>query len=152
VPIAPAGSDELARLEAVIERWLAAQLETNPVVVAVDRDRDLRRWYLRMRGEERDYIAIWLTLGEYTLFHETYFMPAPEERVAEVYELLLRKSHDMYGTGFAIGPEDALYLVGHVPHTALDDDELDRVVGSAYAYVEQWFRPAMRLGFGSRFR
>jgi hypothetical protein len=152
VPVAAASDAELARLSALIDRWLARQKDENPVVVAVDHDTELRRWYLRMRGEERDYIAVWLTLGEYTVFHETYFMPAPEEHVAEVYELLLRKSHAMYGTGFAIGPEDAIYLVGHVPHSALDEDELDRVVGSAYAYVEQWFRPAMRLGFGSRFK
>jgi hypothetical protein len=39
-----------------------------------------------------------------------------------------------------------------VPHAALDADELDRMVGASYAYVEQWFRVAMRLGFGSRFR
>jgi hypothetical protein len=45
-----------------------------------------------------------------------------------------------------------VYLSGQLPLAAVDEVELDRVVGSAYAYVEQWFRPAMRLGFGARFR
>lgn len=148
----PASADELARYEAAVEAWLARQLEENPVVVAVDREPGMRRWYLRMSGEEREWIAIWLTLGEYTLASETYVMPAPEENAAELYEFLLRRNQRLYGMAFAIGPEDALYLVGHTPLAALDDDELDRVVGSAYTYVEQWFRPAMRLGYASKFR
>ena len=30
--------------------------------------------------------------------------------------------------------------------------ELDRIVGSAYAYSEQYFRPAMTIGYESKFR
>ena len=41
--------------------------------------------------------------------------------------------------------------MGHTPLSALDDDELDRIVGASYAYVEQWFRPAMRIGYASKF-
>ena len=29
--------------------------------------------------------------------------------------------------------------------------ELDRILGAGWAYVEQCFRPAMRIGFASRF-
>ena len=147
----PATSDELAAAEALVTAWLDAQRRDNPVVVAVDRDADDRRWYLRMRGEERDYIAVWLTIGEYTLAYETYVMPAPEENAAELYEFLLRQNPRMNGLAFAIGAEDAVYLTGHLPIRAVDGDELDRIVGSAYAYVERWFRPAMRIGYASRF-
>jgi hypothetical protein len=150
--IPPATPDELARHGATIESWVARQHDENPALAAVDRDESMRRWYIRLRGEERDFVAIWLTLGEYTLGYETYLMPAPEERVAEVYELLLRANHGQYGMGFAIGGEDAVYLVGHMPLAALDEAELDRIVGSTYAYVERWFKPAMRLGFGARFK
>ncbi len=149
--LTPATPAELAAHDALVTVWLGRQLAENPVVVAVDRDADVRRWYLRMRGEERDYIAIWLTLGVYTLQHETYVMPAPDENAEALYEFLLRRNHRTYGMGFAIGGENAVYLVGQVPLAALDDAELDRVVGSAYAYVEQWFRPAMRIGFASKF-
>jgi hypothetical protein len=150
--IAPASADELARHTATIEAWVQCQREENPVLAAADRDESLRRWYIRLRGEERDFIAIWLTLGEYTLGYETYFMPAPEENVAALRELLLRANHSLYGMGFAIGGEQAIYLVGHMPLSALTEAELDRIVGSTYAYVERWFRPAMRLGYASVFR
>jgi putative sensory transduction regulator len=148
-------ADELGDVEhftALIESWLADQLETNPIAVAVDRDPEARRWYLRLRGEERDFTTIWLTLGQRTLHYETYFLPAPEEAEQEVYEYLLRRNHKLFGMRFAIGPEDAVYLVGQMPLSAVDEGELDRVVGSTYAYVEQYFRPVLRMAFASRFR
>ena len=138
--------------EALITAWLATQLEENPILEAVERDQEVRRWYVRLRGEERDVTTIWLTLGQRTLHYETYFMPAPEERHAELYEFLLRRNHRLFGMRFSIGGEDAVYLVGQMPLGALDEPELDRIVGATYAYVDQWFRPAMRIGFGARFR
>jgi hypothetical protein len=139
-------------VEQRVEDWLRTQLEENPVVVAVDREPDLHRWYLRMRGEERDFIAVWLTLGDYTLEYETYLMPAPEENEAEVWEYLLRHNRRLFGMSFAIGAEEAVYLIGRMPLQALDEDELDRIIGSSYAYVEAHFRPAMRIGYASKFR
>ncbi len=150
-------ADELADVEhyrALIERWLDKQLSTNPIAVAVDHDpdRSTDRWFLRLRGEDRDFTTIWLTLGQRTLHYETYFLPEPEESKAEVYEYLLRRNHKLFGMRFAIGPEDAIYLVGQMPLAAVDEGELDRVVGSTYAYVEQYFRPVLRMAFASRFR
>jgi hypothetical protein len=139
-------------VRAVVEQWLARQRVENPVLAAVDRDPDVDRWYVRLHGEERDFIAVWLTVGDYTLQYETYFMPAPEEQPAALYEFLLRRNQRLFGMRFSIGPEDAIYLTGQLPLRAVDEAELDRVIGSAYTYVEQWFRPAMRIGFGSRFR
>jgi len=134
----------------LIERWLERELADNPLLLAVDRDPDVRRWYVRLRGEQRDFTTIWLTLGQRTLRYETYFMPAPEEQHEAVYEYLLRRNHRLFGMRFSIGDEDAVYLVGQMPLSAVDEVELDRVVGSTYAYVEQYFRPALALGFASR--
>lgn len=141
-------------VESTLVAWLDVQLLDNPVVIAVERDADpgVRRWYLRLRGEERDFIAVWLTIGDYTLAYEVYLMPAPEENAAALYEYLLRQNTRMHGFAFAIGAEDAVYLRGQLDLAAVDEAALDRIIGSAYAYVEQWFRPAMRLGFASRFR
>ena len=79
-------------------------------------------------------------------------MPAPEENVAACYEYLLRGNPRLFGVRFAIGAEDAVYLVGQMPLSAIDEDELDRIVGSPYAYSEQYFRPAMSIGYESKFR
>jgi hypothetical protein len=93
-----------------------------------------------------------LTLRERTLHYETYFMPAPEEQVEACYEYLLRTNLRLFAMRFAVGPEDAIYLVGQMPVRAIDEGELDRIVGSAYAYSEQYFATAMSIGYASKFR
>ncbi|CAN5193408.1 hypothetical protein BH20ACT3_BH20ACT3_09480 [soil metagenome] len=147
-----ASETELDQLESDIDTWLAAELDENPVLLAVDRaEGDLRRWHVRLKGEQKDFTTIWLTIAQRTLQYETYMMPAPEENHAELYEHLLRRNLRFNGAAFTIGDEDALYLRGQLPIGAVTRPELDRVIGSLYAYVEQCFRPALRIGFASRF-
>jgi hypothetical protein len=152
VPVDRVSDEELAGFSALIDDWTDREKATNPVVAAVDRDLDLRRWYVRLRGEEKTVITVWLTLGERTLRYETYFMPAPEENVEACYNYLLRVNGKLFGLRFAVGDEDAIYLVGQMPLSAVDEAELDRIVGSAYAYSEQYFAPAMAIGYASKFR
>lgn len=149
----PSSSEELDAIEARIDGWLVTQREENPVVVAVERDRESgeRRWFVRLRGEEKDVFTIWFTLRQRTLHYETYVMPAPEENEGALYEHLLRRNRHLYGAAFAIGEEDAVFLVGQLANDAVTEEELDRVLGSLYAWVERFFRPAMRIGFASRF-
>ena len=150
----PATADELDRYEEQIDAWAARELVGNPVVAAVDRaeEPDLRRWYIRVRGEEKDVFTIWLTLRQRTLHYETYVMPGPEENHGALYEHLLKRNLRLTGAAFEIGVEDAVFLAGSLPVQAITDDELDRILGSLYAYTEQCFRPAMRIGFESRFK
>jgi hypothetical protein len=148
----PVSAEQLRAVEATIERWLERERGSNPVLAAVDRDPETTRWFVRLRGEEKDYTTVWFTLGQRTLHFETYVMPAPEENHAAFYEHLLRRNRTCNGAAFCIGDEDAIFLQGRLPVTAVDEHELDRILGSMYAYVEQFFRPAMRIGFASRFR
>ena len=151
MPDEPSSPEELARLTALIDAWLAVQLDENPTVDAVDTEPGERRWYVRLVGEEKSTSTIWFTLGQRTLHYETYVMPAPEENHGAFYEHLLRRNLKLFGAAFAIGEEDAVFLVGQLPNAAVDEDELDRILGSLYVYVEQFFRPALRIGFASRF-
>jgi hypothetical protein len=148
----PLTDDELAELAARIDTWAERQCLENPVIAAVDREPQARRWFLRVKGEQKDTFTIWLTLGQRTLHYETYVMPAPEENHERFYEHLLRRNLKLYGAAFAIGEEDAVFLMGQLGNDAVDDDELDRILGSLYAWVEQFFRPALRIGFASRFK
>lgn len=144
---------ELDAAEARIDAALRRMQAENPVVDAVERgEPGERRWYVRIRGEEKDASTIWFTLRQRTVHFECYVIPAPEEQHARFYEHLLRRNQKLYGVHFAIGAEDAVFLVGALPVDGVDDDELDRVVGTIYATVEQCFRPALRIGFASRFK
>ena len=68
-----------------------------------------------------------------------------------MYELALRRNEKLVGAHFAIGVEDALFLRGELPVVAVCAAEVDRVVGSIYAYAEQNFPAMIRLGFASHF-
>lgn len=149
----PSTPDELGALDEQIERWLERQRDENPVVAAVERAEEsgARRWFVRVLGEEKDAFSIWFRLDQRCLHYETYVMPAPEENQAAFFDHLLRRNLTLHGAAFAIGDEDAIFLVGQLANSCVDDDELDRVLGSLYVWVEQFFRPALRIGFASRF-
>ena len=141
----------LDALEQKIDEWLASIAMSLPVE-AIDRaEGDERRWYVRLRGEDKDFTTVWLTLGQRTLRYETYVMPAPEENSAELYEHLLRRNERLVGAHFSIGIEDAVFLRGEIGVAALTEAELDRAIGTLYATVEQTFQGLLRIGFASRF-
>lgn len=149
----PSSPEELDLLDRRIDAWLAEQLRDNPSVAAVDRDLESgeRRWFVRVTGEAKDVFTIWFHLRQRTLHYETYVMPAPEENHAAFYEHLLRRNRKLYGAAFCIGDEEAVFLMGQLDNEAITDDELDRVLGSLYEWVERFFQPALRIGFASRF-
>ena len=145
----------LQEYEAAVSGWLAGFAAGNELFEAIDRgepgESNEPRWYVRLRGEEKEHITVWLTLGQRTLRYEAYVLPAPQENVAAVYELALRRNDRLVGAHFAIGVEDALFLRGELPLTALNEAELDRIIGSLYQYVETNFPTLIRLAFASRF-
>jgi Putative bacterial sensory transduction regulator len=143
---------QLAALEQQIDGWLAELLDAHDHVVAVDRATDGPvRWYVRMRGDEKEFTTVWVTLGQRTLRYETYVLPAPEENAAELYENLLRRNERLVGAHFSIGIEDAVFLRGEMPVTLVSLDQLDRALGTLYAQVEQCFQGFLRIAFASRF-
>ena len=142
----------IAVLERQIDGWLTRIRANNSAIDSVERgDGDDKRWYVRLRGEEKEFTTIWLTLGQRTLRYETYVLPAPEENAVALYESMLRRNEKLVGAHFAIGIEDAVFLRGEIFLTALTEIELDRIIGTFYAGVERCFKPLLRIGFASKF-
>jgi hypothetical protein len=145
-------AEQLADVDRRIDEWLVVLADGHDHILAVDRSDDgAVRWYVRMRGEDKEFTTVWLTLGQRTLRYETYVMPAPEENDAELYEHLLRRNDAMIGAHFSIGIEDAVFLRGEMPVSHVNLAELDRALGTLYAQVEQCFQALLRIGFRSRF-
>ncbi len=142
---------ELAQLEQRIDTWLATIAAENDRIVAVDRDPDGVRWYVRMRGDDKEFTTVWLSLGQRMFRYETHVMPAPEENAGELYEHVLRRNDRLVGAHFSIGAEEAIFLRGEMPVGQVTHDEIDRILGTLYADVEQCFQALLRIGFRSRF-
>lgn len=148
---------EMAAAVACIDAWVARELAAGSALVAGEHqsvtDRTASdRWYLRFRGEEKDYVTLWLTLQQRTLHHEAQVMPAPEENREQVYRYFLRCNTSLYAMAFCLGNEDAVYLAGRVPAGLVDNEELDRICGSSLYYVDQHFPTAMTLGYPRLYR
>jgi len=58
--------ESLAVLERQVDEWLANLRNVNPAIVAIDHaepDPAFRaRWYVRMKGEAKDFTTVWITL------------------------------------------------------------------------------------------
>jgi hypothetical protein len=149
----PASSAKLDQLAALIDEWALDEHRDNASVLGIETEVDdgVRRWLLRLAGEEKQFIAVWFTLRQRSLSVETYFMPAPEENIEQCFTYLLRLNARLGNMRFAVGQEDAVYLMGAISVHHVNAEELDRLLGSAYAYTEAYFRPAMRIGYATRF-
>lgn len=164
----PATPDQLYKLEKLITDWADDLVAGDSPMESVERGDPSKHdfsgnhsyeqgWYIRLAGEAKQFFSLWLELGQRTLQYESYFMPAPiidsENAGSEkLFAYLLGKNFQGYGAHFAIGPENAIYLVGRLPISQINREELDRVLGTIYAHTEQNFKFAMRLGFGDKFK
>jgi len=155
--VGPPEAEEVPIAAAAVDAWISRESAADGSLVAATRedvtDRTAsHRWYLRFRGDEKDFITVWLTLRQRTLHVEAQFMPAPEQNVTAALEYLMRRNADLMGLTFCLGAEDAVYLVGRVPASVVDEEELDRIVGSAIQYVDEHFPTAMSLAHPDLYR
>ena len=97
-------SEQLSNLTGRIDGWLEELAAEHDHILAIDRSDDgVVRWYVRMRGDDKEFTTVWFTLGQRMLRYETYVMPAPEENDAELYEHLLRRNNSLIDSGSASG-------------------------------------------------
>ena len=124
--------DAAARLNDTLQQW-AAQWNASSFVGSIEHqplpdDKGHFHWLIRLRGEEKDVITLWLSLRQRTVFAETELMPAPEEHHDELYRYLLVKNHELRELHLAIGPEEGIYLVTQIPILELTIERLVQVV------------------------
>lgn len=150
---APVASDaELAACRRRLDVWTAARATEGLPVLAAGREPDEPRWHVRLRGVDKEVVTVWLTVRQRTLHHEAQMMPAPAAGHEQVWAFLLRRNRTLPQLRFALGPEDAVLVVGEVPVARVDDDELDRIVGGSLALVDDCYPTAMALGYPGLWR
>lgn len=119
---------------------------------ALPDDRGHFHWLIRLKGDEKDVITLWLSLRQRTVHVETEVTPAPEENRATLYRYLLVKNAELRELHLAIGPEDGIYLMTQIPILELTKERLDEVVGATLTYVEEIYPTAMAMGLPSLYR
>ena len=153
---APLGDADSARqLDATVSAW-AKEWHTSALLgvehQAQADDRGHFHWLIRLKGDEKDVITLWLSLRQRTVHVETEVMPAPEENRETLYRYLLVKNAELRELHLAIGPEDGIYLMAQIPILEVTRERLDEVVGATLIYVEEIYPTAMSMGLPSIYR
>ena len=126
---------------------LAAWFEAQPDLGAEQLDDG--GWFVVLAGEHKKTVPVHLSIGDRHVLVQSFFMRAPDENEAGLYDYLLRRNLRSYVLRFALTPDGDVLIVGMLPHAAVDQAELDRVLGQVLALADEAFATALRLGFAS---
>jgi hypothetical protein len=153
---APLGdADSAVQLDETVTAW-AAQWHASALLGVehqpVADDRGHFHWLIRLKGEEKSVITLWLSLRQRTVHVETEVIPAPEENRETLYHFLLAKNAELRELHLAIGPEEGIYLMAKIPIGEVTVERLDEVVGATMTYVEEIYPTAMTMGLSSLYR
>ena len=148
-PIADA--DAVTRLNDLLATWASAWMSDGHVV-AIDHhdgadDRGHFHWLVRLRGDEKDFVTVWIALRQRSVHIETEVVPAPEMGEEAIYRFALVRNADLRSVHLAIGPESAIYLVSAMSLAELTLERLDEVMAAIVIYVDELYPTMMTLGF-----
>ncbi len=93
-----------------------------------------------------------LIVGDHTLSINAFVIRKPDENAGEVHAWCMAKNAAMYGIAFATNELGDIYLVGRLPLGAVNEVELDRLLGSVMQYADSSFNPLLELGFADAIR
>lgn len=93
-----------------------------------------------------------LIVGDHTLSINAFVIRKPDENAGEVHAWCMAKNVAMYGIAFATNELGDIYLVGRLPLGAVNEVELDRLLGSVLQYADSAFNPLLELGFADAIR
>jgi Putative bacterial sensory transduction regulator len=110
------------------------------------------RWVVTLPGTHKLKTTCNLIVGEHALRIEAFVMRQPDENREELWAWLLRRNARMYGVSFSIDGVGDVYLTGRVSLKSLDEDELDRLLGSVLTYADESFDSMLEIGFGESIR
>ena len=89
----------------------------------------------------------WLIVQDFSLLVEAFFMRKPDDDPAAVHAWLLGRNAHMYGLSYSIDQVGDIYIVGRLPLSAVEPEEIDRLLGCMLRYSDDAFDTAVALGF-----
>jgi hypothetical protein len=105
-------------------------------------------YVVTLPGTHKLKTVVNLIVGEHALRLEAFVMRRPDENAEELWAWLLRRNARMYGVAFSIDGNGDVYLTGRVSLRGLDEEELDRLLGSVLTYADESFDSMLEIGFG----
>jgi hypothetical protein len=111
-----------------------------------------RTYLITLPGEAKQQTHCALIIGDHSLSINAFILRKPDENKTGVYEYLLKKNVEMYLVAFALNELGDIYLVGKLPLSAVNEKEIDKMIGAVAQYSDSSFNPLLELGFSSAIR
>jgi hypothetical protein len=109
-------------------------------------------YLITLPGEAKQQTHCALIVGDHSLSINAFVIRKPDENKTGVYEYLLKKNVEMYLVAFALNELGDIYLVGKLPLSAVNEKEIDKMLGTVAQYSDSSFNPLLELGFSSAIR
>ncbi|WP_281258326.1 YbjN domain-containing protein [Nocardioides gansuensis] len=103
-------------------------------------------------GEKKLQTPVRLDVGPHALGVHAFVCRNPDEEHARVYRWLLERNLRMYAVSFAVDRHGDIYLEARLPLCAVNDEELDRILGSVLSNADESFNSLLELGFATSIR
>jgi hypothetical protein len=102
---------------------------------------------VKLPGTHKLATMTWIVIGDHSLHVEAFFVRKPDENHEAFYRWLLERNARMFAVAFAVDNLGDVYLAGRLPLSAVNAEEIDRILGSVLTYSDEWFDSALELGF-----
>jgi hypothetical protein len=118
----------------------------------VDFEQDKNTFLVTLKGEKKLQTHCALIVGDHSLSINAFVIRKPDENEDQVHHWCMTKNAAMYGLAFAINQLGDIYIVGRLPLDAVNEKELDRLLGSVLQYSDSAFNPLLEIGFANAIR
>ncbi|GAB3855903.1 YbjN domain-containing protein [Nocardioides maradonensis] len=103
-------------------------------------------------GERKLQTPVRVDIGPHALGIHAFVCRRPDEEFERVYRWLLERNLKMFGVAFALDALGDIYLDARLPLSAVNPEDLDRLLGSVLTYADESFNAILELGFESSIR
>jgi hypothetical protein len=106
-------------------------------------------FFVKLPGTHKLATMTWLVVGEHSLQVEAFFCRKPDENDERFWRWLLERNAKLYAVAFSVDVLGDVYLTGRLPLSAIEPEEIDRILGAVLTASDESFDAALEIGFRS---
>ena len=120
---------------------------------AIDFEKSNENTFLiTLPGEKKLQTHCALIVGKYSLTASAFVIRKPDDNGEAVFSWCLARNAALAGIAYATNTLGDIYLVGKLPINALNETNLDRLIGAIAQEADSAFNPLLELGFANAIR
>ena len=114
--------------------------------------KDVNTFLVTLPGEKKLQTHCALIVGDHSLSINAFVIRKPDDNEAAVHSWCMAKNASLYGIAFAINDVGDIFLVGRLPLSAVNEQEIDRLIGTVLEISDTSFNPLLEIGFANAIR